>query len=258
MLLDSGAEFVVIRAKTARLLGLSSGPEMDLVGLGTRPAKVGMAESIHVGPVSFRNCRVALVEGQVVEGADGVIPLSLFSDFLLRLDLSRKTLGLAPYPREENPPFPPTRGVTKHDVLLLAAVLNGQRNGYVLVDTGAFCSAVSREVARTLSGFQIVPEVRLAAGTGAAIGQRISSTAHFAMAEQDLIADEVVALDLSDLSLHYGVGVIGVLGFPALARHVLTVDYRNGRVKIEPPQSVSSRDLVRTRNAKPRAPLAFR
>jgi hypothetical protein len=201
---------------------------------------------------------VALVEGQVVEGADGVIPLSLFSDFLLRLDLSEKTLGLIPYPGEENPPVPPTRGVTKHDVLPVAAVLNGQRNGYVLVDTGAFCSAISREVARTLSGFQIVPEVRLAAGTGAAIGQRISSTAHFAIAEQDLIADEVVALDLSDLSLHYGVEVIGVLGFPALARYVLTIDYRNGRVKIEPPRSVSVRELNRTRNAKPPAPLALR
>jgi hypothetical protein len=184
--------------------------------------------------------------------------LSLFSDFLLRLDPSEKTLGLIPYPREESLPVSPTRGITIRDVLLVAAVLNGQRNGYVLVDTGAFCSAISREVARTLTGFQIVPEVRLSAGTGAAIGQRISSTAHFVIAEQDLIADEVVALDLSDLSLHYGVEVIGVLGFPALARYVLTIDYRNGRVKIEPPQTVSARELNRGRNAKPRAPLAFR
>jgi len=258
MLLDSGAEFVVIGAKTARSLGLSSGSEMDLVGLGTRPAKVGIAESVHVGPVSFRNCRVAIVEGQVVEGADGVIPLSLFSDFLLRLDLPEKVLRLIPYPREESPAAPPSRGATKHDVLLVAAVLNGQRNGYVLVDTGASCSAVSREVARTLSGFQVVPEVRLAAGTGAAIGQRISSTAHFVIAERDLIADEVVTLDLSDLSLHYSVKVIGVLGFPALASYVLTIDYRNGRVKIEPLQSVSARELNRRRNAKPPVSLAFR
>jgi hypothetical protein len=198
------------------------------------------------------------VKGQVVEGADGVVPLSLFSDFLLRLDLSEKTLGLIPYPREENPAVPPTHGVTKHDALLVAAVLNGKRNGYVVVDTGAFCSAISREVARTLSGFQIVPEVRLAAGTGAAIGQRISSTAHFAIAEQDLIPDEVVALDLSNLSRRYGVDVVGVLGFPALASYVLTIDYRDGRVKIEPPQSVSARELNRGHNAKPPGLLAFR
>jgi len=258
MLLDSGAGFVVIGAKTARPLGLFGGSEVDLVGLGTRPEKVAIAESVRVGPVSFRNCRVALVEGQVVEGADGVIPLSLFSDFLLRLDLSEKNLRLIPFPHEESPPVPPTRGVTKHDVLLVAAVLNGQRNGYVLVDTGAFCSAVSREVARILSGFQVVPGVRLAAGTGAAIGQRISSSVHFVIAEHDLIADEVVTLDLSELSLHYGVAVMGVLGFPALTHYVLTIDYRNGRVKIEPPQSVSARELNRGRNAKPPASLAFR
>jgi len=226
--------------------------------LGTRPAKVGMAETVDVGPVSFRNCWVALVEGQVVDGADGVIPLSLFSGFLLRLDLPEKMLRLIPYAPEENPADPPTRGVTKHDVLLVATVLNRERNGYVVVDTGAFCSAISREVARTLSGSQIAPEVRLAAGTGAAIGQRISSAAHFAITGQDIVPDEIVALDLSNLSRHYGVDVIGVLGFPALASYALTIDYRNGRVKIDPPQSVSARELNRGRNAKPPTPLAFR
>ena len=125
---------------------------MELVGLGSRPARVGWAETVEIGPVSFRNCRVAFVDGKVVEGADGVIPLSLFSEFLLRLDLPEKTLGLIPYPREQNPAIPPTRGVTKHDLLLVATVLNGKQSGYVVLDTGAYCSAISREAARTLSG----------------------------------------------------------------------------------------------------------
>jgi len=262
LLLDSGAEFIVIGAKTGRSVGLSARSEMELIGLGSRAARVGRAATVEIGPVRFRNCPVVLVDSKVVEGADGVIPLSLFSDFLLRLNLPQKTLGLIPYPREESPPVPPargvTKGVTKHDVLLVAAVLNGKRNGYVVVDTGAFCSAVSHEVAPALSGFQIVPEVRLAAGTGAAIGQRLSSTAHFAIAKHDLIADEVVALDLSNLSQHYGVEVIGVLGFRAFARSVLTIDYRTGRVEIGPPQSVSARELNRGRNAEPHAALAFR
>jgi hypothetical protein len=200
---------------------------------------------------------VAIVNGSVIEGADGVIPLSLFSDFLLRLDLPGKTLGLIPYRHEENPAVPPTHGVTRHNLLLVATVLNGEQDGYVVLDTGAFCSAVSREVARTLSGFPIMPDVRLAAGTGAATGQRVSSTVHFAVAAQDLITDEVVAIDLSNLSRHYGVEVMGVLGFPALTHFVLTIDYRNGRVKIEPPQSISARELHRGHNAKSPAAVAF-
>jgi len=258
LVLDSGAEFIVIGAKDARSVGLSAGPEMDLVGLESRTARVGRAETVEIGPLSFRNCPVAFVKGKVIEGADGVIPLSLFSAFLLRLDLPEKMLGLIPYPREEDRAVPPIPGVAKHDLLLVATVLNGKQKGYVVMDTGAFCSAISREVARTLSGSQIVPEVRLAAGTGAATGQCVSSTVHFAIAGQDLIPNEVVALDLSNLSRHYGVEVMGVLGFPALTHYVLTIDYRGGQVKFEPPQRISARELQRGLNAEPPAPLAFR
>ncbi len=257
MVLDSGAELIVIGTKAARLVGLSAESEMELVGFGGRPARVGRAETVEIGPLSFRNCRVAMVDGRVIEGADGVIPLSLFSEFLLRLDLPEMTLGLIPYSRELNPAVPPAPGVTKHDLLLAPTVLNGKQSGYVVLDTGAYCSAISREAARTLSGFPIVPEVRLAAGTGAATGQRVSSIVHFAIADQDLIPNEVVALDISNLSRHCGVEVMGVLGFPALRNYLLTIDYRNARVKIEPPKSISARELNRGHYAKSPAALAF-
>ena len=258
MHLDSGADLIVISAKAGRSLGLSAESEMELVGLGTRPARMGRAGTVEIGPVSFRNCPVALVDGKVAEGADGVIPLCLFSDFLLRLDLPEKTLGLIPYPQEQNPAIPPTRSVTKHHLLLVETVMNGKKDGYVVLDTGAYCSAISRDVARTLSGSHIVPEVPLAAGTGAATGERVSSAVHFAIAAQDLVPNEVVAMDLSNLSRHYGVEVMGVLGFPELTHYVLTIDYGNGRVKIEPPQGVSSRDRNGGHNAKLPVPLAFR
>ena len=258
LVLDTGAEFIVIRAKAARSAGISARSEMELVGLGSRSARVGRAETVEIGPVRFRNCRIALVDGNIVEGADGVIPLSFFSDFLLRLNLPGKTLGLIPYPRDQDPAIPSTRGVTKRHLLLVTTVLNGKQSGYVILDTGASCSAISREVARTLRGFPVVPEVPLAAGTGAATGQRVSSAVHFAIAEQDLIPNEIVALDLSNLSRHFGVEVMGVLGFPALTNYVLTIDYHNGRVKIEPPQSNSARELHRGHNSKSPTPLAFR
>jgi hypothetical protein len=257
LLLDSGADLIVISAKAGRSLGLSAGSETDLVGLGTRPAKMGRAGTVEIGPVSFRNCPVALVGGKVAEGADGVIPLSLFSDFLLRLDLPEKTLGLIPYPRAQSPAIPPTRSITKHRLLIVETVLNGKKNGYVVLDTAAYCSGISREVARSLSGSRIAPEVRLAAGTGAATGERVPSTVHFAIAAQDLVPNEVVAMDLSNLSRHYGVEIIGVLGFPELTHYVLTIDYGNGQVRMEPPQNISVRSLQGGQNTNLPAPLAF-
>jgi hypothetical protein len=257
LLLDSGADLIVISAKAGRALGLSAASETDLVGLGTRPARMGRAGTVEIGPVSFRNCPVALVGGNVAEGADGVIPLSMFADFLVRLDLPEKTLGLIPYPPEQNPANPPTRSIAKHHLLLVETVLNRKKDGYVVLDTGAYCSGISREVARALSGPQLVPQVRLAAGTGAATGERISSTVHFAIAAQDLVPNEVVAMDLSNLSRHYGVEVMGVLGFPELTHYVLTIDYGNGQVRMEPPSNTSARELQGSQNSELPAPLAF-
>jgi hypothetical protein len=235
LVLDSGADFIVIGAKAARSVGLSAEAELELVGLGGRPARVARAETVEIGPVSFRNCRVAFVDGKVIEGADGVIPLSLFSDFLLRLNLPKKTLGLIPYPRKENPAGPPSRGVTGHDLLMVATVLNGKHSGYVILDTGAFCSAISHKIAGTLGGSHLAPEILIGAGTGAQAGQVVSSAVHFEIAGQELMPRDLVALDLSNLSRHYRLKVVGVLGFPALSHYVLTVDYRNGSVTIEPP-----------------------
>jgi hypothetical protein len=99
--------------------------------------------------------------------------------------------------------------------------------------------------------------VRLAAGTGAATGERVPSTVHFAIAAQDLVPNEVVAMDLSNLSRHYGVEIIGVLGFPELTHYVLTIDYGNGQVRMEPPQNISVRSLQGGQNTNLPAPLAF-
>jgi len=258
LILDSGAEFIVIGAKAARSVGLSAGSEMELVGLGSRPARVARAETVEIGPVIFRDCRTVLVEGIAVEGADGVVPLGLFSDFLLRLNLPKKTLGLIPYQREQDPAVPSTRGVTKGALLMVATVVNGKKSGYVVLDTAAFRSAISREVAGMLGDSHIAPEIRIGAGTGATTGQLVSSAVRFMIAGRELIPKDVVALDLSNLSRHYGEEVVGILGFPALNPHVLTIDYRNGLVKIEPPQTIFDRERHRGQNAKPAPSLALR
>jgi hypothetical protein len=257
LLLDSGAGFIVIGAKAARSSGISASSGMELVGLGSRPARVGRAETVEIGPVFFRNCRVALVEGSVIEGADGVIPLSFFSDFLLRLNLPEKTLGLIPYPRGQDPASPSSQGVPQRDLMLVAAVLNGKQSGRVVLDTAAFCSAISREVQGSPRG-HLTPEVRIEAGTGSTTGQLVSSAVHFQIAGQEVIPDEVVALDLSDLSRHYGMHVVGVLGFPALRPYVLTISYRDASVKIESPQRLAMREEDGSHNAKSPAPLALR
>jgi hypothetical protein len=202
---------------------------------------MAVAETVGIGPISYRKCPLAVIEGRVVEGADGVIPLAIFSDFLVRLDLPGKALRLAPYPGLESPPSRSKRGLARRDLLLIVTVLNGKHRGYAVLDTGAYSSAISREVAGHLGGFQSAQDVRVAAGTGNAPGKLVSSAVQFEIAGQRLVSDTVVATDLSNLSRHYGVEVVGVLGFPALKPYVLTVDYREGWVRIDSEATASSR-----------------
>ena len=76
LLLDCGAESIVVNAKVARSMGVSTRPGFNLVGLGTKSARTGAADSVDVGPLSYGSCLISVVDGEVAEGNDGVIPLA--------------------------------------------------------------------------------------------------------------------------------------------------------------------------------------
>ncbi len=252
LVLDSGAESIVIDARAAHSLGLSSGTAIDLVGLRTRLAWTSTVESVEVGPLSFRNCRIDLIDGEVVEGADGVIPLSMFSNFLMRLDLPDRTLALAPYSDQQRP------ATAEGNLLMVRTRLNQKHDGYVILDTGAFCSAISRQVAGASGGSDFLADLPIATGTGAASGSPVSSAVRFELGGRQLVPDRVVALDLSNLSHHYGVEVVGVLGFPALLPYVLTIDYRHRSVKVETRPPAYPRERHRSHPQKSAESLAHR
>ena len=242
LLLDSGARYLTMGTKDAATVDFSSGTDLDLVGAGVRPARAGIAASVRIGPVSFLKCPVAVVDGKVAEGVDGVVPLCLFSDFTLRVDLPRKTLSLTPYPDG------PGTSETRNHLLLVRAALNENRQGYVLLDTGAFFSAISRDTARALGSLPI-EEAAIDAGAGGARGEWVSAAVRFRIGEQEISPSELVSLDLSSLSRRHGVEIAGVLGYPALSRYALGIDYRTGLVTLEP--------FVGKRANRPPAALSF-
>ena len=100
LLLDSGAEFIVLDKKAAAQSGHANGSEFDLVGMGGSPkaARMAQAGTVAVGDLVFQDCRLIIAAGKMADGVDGVIPLSLFAGFLMRLDLPGKKLDLRPYP----------------------------------------------------------------------------------------------------------------------------------------------------------------
>ena len=237
LLLDSGAEHLVVATAVARNAGLPVGPQLSLIGFGGQPDEGGyytVAGSVETGPLTLRNCPVDVVNHKVVDGADGVMPLALFSGFLVRLDLPGKVLELTPYENATVPPERFTRALAVNAVLLLRTVLNGLHDGYYLLDTGAAHNALSRTTVSELGGPGPGSEMRRVQGAaGASEVPQMRYAMHFRTAGQDIVSNDVVLVDLDTFSRYNGVKVAGLLGYPALSRYVLTVDYRHALVRMQ-------------------------
>jgi Aspartyl protease len=238
MVLDSGASHVVVSTKAPGKLALESLSDLLLVGPGALPSHTvssGLVQSIEIGPLTFRNCRVDVTPGRIAEGVDGVIPLALFSDFLVRLDMVGSVLELTPYAEEgavQRPGF--TQAVVRKDLVFLPGVVNGTESGYVLLDTGAAFSAISKRTARALNSSTVATQELRNGGTTVS-GDVLSASVQFRVAGQEFKADPVLAMDLSMFGEYNGLNVAGLVGYPDLTRSVLTVDYRNALVSIDRP-----------------------
>ena len=238
LLLDSGASYITLDARASARSAVSAVSESHLVGVGespARPARSGVAGAVDVGPLRFGDCRVDMPPGRLAQGIDGVMPLSLFGGFLIRLDLPGKVLDLTPFAdRGAAPTAGYAHAIVKRDLLFMRAALNDALEGFILLDTGASCSAISHRTAQALRS-SLVSTVGMRGANGAVDGDLIAAGVRFDVAGWNVTADPVVAVDLAGFSAFNGVETIGVLGYPALRASILTVDYRDALVRIDAP-----------------------
>jgi hypothetical protein len=236
LLLDSGAQFIVLDKAAAARSGhsLTGGSELDLIGVGKpKSARMAKAGSVRIGDLVFHDCEVIVAEGKLLDGIDGVIPLSLFSGFLVRLDIPGRTLDLRPYPPDGRAEGDLTQVRASNDLLFLKAVLDDSQEGYILLDTGAFFSAISEDTARALKYPRLsASPVPLQGGVGATEGRMLSSGVRFRFGARLVEASPVVVVSLDELQLHHRMEVAGIVGYPALRGSILTINYRDGLVGI--------------------------
>ena len=249
LLLDSGAAEIILDKHTAARLGRSSGAPMELVGAGERhrAARRVAPGGVKIGELTLRDCPLLATESMLGEGIDGIVPLSLFAGFLVRLDTSRRTLSLQPYPAlrpaEGSAPgeFSPVRA--DGALLFLEATSdanssrsdtgNEARPGYVLLDTGAVYSGVAVEAARNWTNYRLLaPRLFLVGVGGATEGYLLPPGVHFHIGSRVVEAGPSVVMDLSSMQQYHPFAISGVLGYPALASRIVTVDYRDSLVSL--------------------------
>ncbi|HTQ87164.1 MAG TPA: pepsin/retropepsin-like aspartic protease family protein [Candidatus Solibacter sp.] len=237
LILDSGAEHLVISREIAKATGLAPIADLAMIGFGRKSegsAQIAVAKWVDVGPLAFEDCPVDIMDRRVVAGADGVVPLSLFSDFLVRLDFPGRVLDLMPYSEAGDAPdgFVHVRSIRA--ALFVETRLNGSHNGYFLLDTGAAHNALSSMAAQELGGPGVNARTRMVQGAGGVSEvQAMNSRVRFGVAKQEIVSDDVVLVNLDNLSRHNGLNVAGLLGYPALRRYVVTVNYRDSLVRME-------------------------
>jgi len=237
LLVDSGAQYLVLDRKAGRKSGYANGAELDLVGAGalSRHAQFTTAGLLEVGEIAFRNCPMIIVEGKVLDGVDGVIPLSVFADFLVRLDVPGKVLELEPYLAESPSNDDAFFGVKiERHLLFLGTRLEEFHDSYLLLDTGSAYNVISTTAPPALRQARAPAQyVPLIAGAGKTGGRLLPFPVALRFGGRVLTLEPVVSVDLAELSRRHGIDISGVIGYPALAESVVTVNYRKALVRIQ-------------------------
>jgi hypothetical protein len=227
----------VLDRRAAAKAGRTEGSAFELVGVGA-PAKncrrVAPAR-LTIGDLTMANVELLAAEGQLLEGVDGVVPMSLFADFLVRLDVPHRTLGLDPYPADalaSDGRNLPARADNR--LFFLRTVMNGAQPGYMLLDTGATFSALSPAAARASRNFWSLSDGMMLLGSAGMVEAfALGPGVRFRCGEREFSADPVVVVDLSDFTRHHQFEVTGILGYPALLHSIVTMDYRDSLIRIE-------------------------
>ena len=238
LLLDSGTQYVALDHKAAMKSGCAGGTDFDLVGAGAPSAKrvrAASASTIEIADLTLRDVPVLIIGHKLADGIDGAMPLSLFGEFLIRLDIPARTLDLLPYPTGQANTTGALRAVSSNELLFLRGVFNEQHEGYFLLDTGASYTTISQKLSRKLDGFSALSRsLPVQGGTTAMDAPLFADSARLRFGSRELATGPVVAIDLSTASRYHKLEVSGLIGYPALRDSVLTVDYRDGLVRIEP------------------------
>jgi hypothetical protein len=237
LLLDSGAQNIVLDRHAAAKVGHATGTAFEVVGVGGPPktCKRTAAATVEIGDLVLKDCPILAFDGQLIEGVDGIIPTSLFADFLVRLDLRNKTLELTPYPAgapAQEAGYLPTR--IDNRLVFLQSLVDGSQPGYVLLDTGATFSALSPQVARASRNYwSLANSILLQSGAGDIEGFQLPAGVRFRCGASEFSIDPAVVVDLSDFTRHHQFAINGILGYPALRNSVVTMNYRDSLVRIE-------------------------
>ncbi len=254
LLLDTGASGILLKRNALGRLKLErlGSTSAELKGVGDEKGAgfvAALAGLVEFGEVKIRDLPVTvLTESARVEIADGLVGSDVFSDFLVTLDIPQARLLLAPLPGRDAPPAPrevwdrvvpeaekdftPAYRAGNH--LFIPVEANGLASGYFLIDTGAFATVIDATFAKRTTRVRADPQARVTGVKGEVAAVKRSDTVNLVFCGMQQSNDDAITIDLEAQGNAFGFEVSGILGRTVLDLLSITVDYRNGLVKLVP------------------------
>lgn len=249
LVLDTGASGILISQRAVDKAGLNHLGSTESWGIGDGGVRKGFAavsDSCKIGSLQYKTCVFESLEGKgrIAGDEDGLIGTDFFSDYLIQLDFQQHAMHLTPFPPRPPSPGGYDRTVTpdKADFtpvfrfghhLCIPTKVNGSTSGLFLLDTGASLSNIDSTFARLSTKLHGDPYMRVRGVSGSVkdVFEADKAELEFGRFRQRNLG--LTAFNLNNGPGHQEVRLAGILGLPVLAMFRLTLDYRDGLVKLD-------------------------
>lgn len=254
LILDTGASGISVSPKLAEKAGLQviSGEASDAKGIGDKKpsAEVSyLASEVRAGDVVFADYPVSVFHNAQSADFDGLIGADVFARFLVKIDFPRMELSLEPRPRDAvidddggpvdagNPAPGFFRVYRFGDHLALPTTIEGGRPGVhsalFLLDSGSSANLIDTETAKESTSVSADSRITVRGIQGNVEKTSLATQVSLVFAGFRHDNPDLIAISLEKMGDSMGAGFGGILGMPVLANLSVTIDYREGTVKME-------------------------
>ena len=209
---------------------------------GDAPGTVHV-DSVHIGPLEFRDCVVGVSDTPFAGNADGFIGTDMFARWLITLDHPGSKLILAPLPRRqgvlpgdrlkdpEMQDFMPV--YHRQQYLMVPVTLDNKTRNLFILDSGSRFSTMTPEAAHAVSTTRMNFTNAVQTISGSTL-QVYRDSFDFQFASISLPhQNHIIQLDPAAIEHTTGIQVAGMLGFDILHSLVLHLDYRDGLIRLD-------------------------
>ena len=215
------------------------------------PVGTVQADWVTIGPLEFQDCMVGVSETPFPGKVDGFIGTDILSSYLITINSRDERLKLEP--------LPPRAGVLPGDrtnsaelagyepvyhrrhYLLVPVTIDNKIRKLFALDTGMRMSAMNSETAHSVSDIRVNFTNPLPTKSGSAARvYRDHFDLQFGTLSMDRQSGSILEFEPAAIAHLAGFDVAGMLGFDLLGQVTMHIDYRDGLVKFESPETTAA------------------